>query len=119
MSLALITDLDLGLLAAATAGVWLAGTMFSAVGLFASSLSSQPGIAALAAYGILILLSIINSAGSAIDPTVTLFDWLAWNEHLFRFLLGIVRLSDVAYYLLFTCLFLALAHRTLANRRLG
>jgi ABC-2 type transport system permease protein len=30
-----------------------------------------------------------------------------------------VRLSDLAYYLLFSTLFLALTHRRLANRRLA
>ena len=117
--LVFVTDLDLGLLAAATLGLWLTGLLFAAVGIFASSLSAQPGLAAVAAYAILVLLSVINRAGSAAEQTVTVFDWLSWNEHLFRFLLGIVRISDVLYFLLVSGFFLALAHRSLANRRLG
>lgn len=117
LGLELVTDLDLGLLAAATLGVWLTGLLFVSVGLFASSLSEQPGVAAVAAYGILVLLSVINRAGA--EQSATLFDWLSWNEHLFHFLLGTVRLSDVLYFLLFSGFFLALAHRRLANRRLG
>jgi ABC-2 type transport system permease protein len=49
---------------------------------------------------------------------VPLLDWLSWNQHLFWFLAGVVRLSDLAYFGLMTLLFLALAHRRLANGRL-
>jgi ABC-2 type transport system permease protein len=119
LGLAFGTELDLGLLAAATLGVWLTGTMFAAVGLFASSLTAQPGLAAVAAYGILVLLSVINRTAGIGAQSATLFDWLSWNEHLFWFLLGVVRAGDLLYFLLFTAFFLALAHRRLSNRRLG
>jgi ABC-2 type transport system permease protein len=119
LGLAFSTDLDLGLLATATLGVWLTGLMFAAVGLFASSLTAQPGLAAVAAYGILVLLSVINRTQGPGTEAATLFDWLSWNEHLFWFLLGVVRASDLLYFFLFTAFFLTLAHRRLANRRLG
>ena len=67
----------------------------------------------------LVLLSVINRTGSTGSETTTLFEWLSWNEHLFWFLHGVVRASDLLYFLLFTVFFLALAHRRLANRRLG
>jgi len=111
-------ELDSGLLAAATLGLWCAGLMFGAVGLFASSLSEQPGVSMLVGYGILLFLSIIGNAADWTGGHTTLFDWLSWNEHLFWFLLGAVRISDVVYFALFTVFFLALTHRRLANRRL-
>lgn len=110
--------LDLGQVAAATLGLWLAALFFGAIGLQASSLTEQPGAAVLIAFGLLLLFSIIGRAESLTAQTLSLFGWLSWNEHLFRFLLGAVRLSDLAYFLLFTGFFLALAHRHLANRRL-
>jgi len=119
LGLGFATNLDLGLLATATLGIWLTGLMFAAVGLFASSLTAQPGLAVVAAYGILVLLSVINRTEGPSSQTATLFDWLSWNEHLFWFLLGVVRTSDLLYFFLFTAFFLALAHRRLANRRLG
>ena len=119
LTLAGAADLDLGLLAAATLGLWLATLMFAAVGLFASTLSSQPGVALVAAYALLLLFSVVGEAKKVFEPATTLFDWLSWNEHLLWFLVGAVRLSDIAYYLLFTTLFLALTHRRLANRRLA
>jgi ABC-2 type transport system permease protein len=110
-------DLDLGHFAAATLGLWLAAGMFAAIGLYAASLTAQPGTAVLAAFGILLLFSIIGRADTLDLPGLSLFGWLAWNEHLLWFLLGAVRASDLAYFLMFTALFLALTHRRLANRR--
>lgn len=112
-------QLDPGLFAASTLGLWLSALLFAAVGLYASSLSAQPGAAVLAAFGILLLFSVIGEAEAIGARGLSLFGWLAWNEHLFWFLLGAVRVSDMAYFTLFTLLFLALTHRRLANRRLG
>jgi ABC-2 type transport system permease protein len=112
-------QLDPGLFAAATLGLWLAGILFAAVGLFASSLSTQPGAAVLAGFGILLMLSVIGRAEELASRGLSLFGWLAWNEHLFWFLLGAVRVSDLVYFVLLTGLFLTLTHRRLANRRLG
>ena len=116
--LAGVGGLDAGQIAAATLGLWLAALLFCAIGLYASSLTAQPGAAVLVAFGILLLFSIIGRAESLAAQTLSLFGWLSWNEHLFWFLLGAVRLSDLAYFILFTGLFLALTHRRLANRRL-
>jgi ABC-2 type transport system permease protein len=110
--------LDPGMFAAATLGLWLAGLMFAAVGLYASSLSAQPGAAVLAGFGILLLFSVIGRAEGLAAGSLSLFGWLAWNEHLLWFLLGAVRMGDLAYFLIFAGLFLALTHRRLANRHL-
>lgn len=111
-------DLDAGTLAAATLGLWLATLMFAAVGLYASSLTAQPGAAVLIAFGILLLFSVIGRAEPLLAGSLSLFGWLSWNEHLLWFLLGAVRASDLVYDLAFTGFFLALTHRRLANRRL-
>lgn len=113
-----VADLDVGHLAAATVGLWLAALMFCAIGLYASSLTAQPGASVLIGFGILLLFSIIGRTESLSDKTLSLFGWLSWNEHLFWFLLGAVRASDLAYFILFSGLFLALTHRRLANRGL-
>lgn len=109
-------ELDAGQIAAATLGLWLVGMLFCAVGLYASSLSAQPGASVLAAFGILLLLSIIGRAETLDAPGMSLFGWLSWNAHLFWFLLGAIRLSDLTYLLGFTGLFLGLTQRRLANR---
>ena len=111
--------IDPGLLLSATLGLWLVGLLFSAVGLFAASLSSQPAVAAVTAYGLLMLISIINQADHLAAEQISLLDWLSWNQHLFWFLAGVVRASDLAYFALMSLLFLALAQRRLSNLRLG
>jgi len=113
-----IADLDVGHLAAATLGLWLAAAMFCAIGLYGSSLTTQPGASVLIGFGLLLLLSVIGRAESIGNQSVSLFGWLSWNEHLFWFLLGAIRASDLAYFGLFTVFFLALTHRRLANLRL-
>ena len=111
--------IDPGLMLAATLGLWLTGLLFCAVGLFAASLSSQPAAATVIAYGLLMLISIINRADHLAAEQLSLLDWLSWNQHLFWFLAGVVRVSDLVYFVLMTLLFLALAHRRLDNLRLG
>ncbi|MBK1720061.1 ABC transporter permease [Thiocystis violacea] len=112
------TEIDGGQVAAATLGLWLAALMFGAIGLHASSLTAQPGAAVLVAFGLLLFFSIVGRADALSTQSLSLFGWMSWNEHLFWFLLGAVRLGDLAYFILFTGFFLALTHRRLANRRL-
>lgn len=111
--------IDIGLLLAATLGLWLVCVLFCAAGLFAASLTSQPAAAAVIAYAILVLLSVINRADQLAGEAISVFDWLSWSQHLFWFQSGVVRVSDLGYFVLMSALFLALAHRGLANRRLG
>ncbi len=110
---------DPGLLAAASLGLWLTGLLFAAVGLWAASLVGQPVAAAVAGYGVLLLLSVVNRTELLGAPQLGALDWLAWNQHLFWFLAGVVRISDLTYFALLTAAFLALALRRLDNLRLG
>lgn len=107
--------IDPGLFLAAALGLWLSGLLFAAVGLFAASLTAQPALAVVIAYGLLTLLSVINRAEQLAAEQLSLIDWLAWNQHLFWFLSGVVRVSDLLYFLSMTAMFLAFAHRRLAN----
>lgn len=111
-------ELDWWQIAAATLGLWFATLLFAAIGLYASSLTAQPGAAVLIAFSILLLFSVIGRTDTLTTKMLSLFGWLSWNEHLFWFLLGTVRMSDLAYFLLFTLLFLLLTQRRLVNRRL-
>jgi len=108
---------DAGLFLAATLGLALVALLFAAVGLYAASLSAQPALGTLLGYGILLFLSVLNRADQLGADLVSVLDWLSWNQHLYWFLTGVVRLSDVGYFLLMTLLFLALTCRRLANLR--
>lgn len=115
LSLIGAAPVDPGLFVAAALGLWLSGLLFAAVGLFAASLTAQPALAVVIAYGLLTLLSVVNRAEQIAAEQTSLLDWLAWNQHLFWFLSGVVRISDLVYFLLMTTMFLAFAHRRLAN----
>ncbi len=119
LSLSLLpwSPLDSGLLLAATLGLGLTMVTFAAVGLFCSALTSQPAAAAAAAYGFLLLLSVANQSGAYADAATPVLGWLAWNEHFLPFLLGLVRTSDLAYFLILSGLFMTLALHRLERRR--
>ena len=120
MPLALLLggSLDLGRLASGLLGLMLLLAAFAAVGLFLSSLTSQPSVAAVASYGVLLLLWIINLAGAGKEGAATLFSWISLSSHFQHLLSGLVNSADLAYYLLLIGLCLALTIRRLDSRRL-
>ncbi len=106
LSLLAGTSLDLGHLAAALSGLVLLLAAFSAIGLFLSSLTAQPAAAAVGGFGVLLFLWIIDwSAGRGESSSLAHLSLLSHYESL---LSGLVRLQDVAYFLLLVLLFLAL-----------
>jgi len=108
LSLLLGGSLDLGTLSAGLLGLALTLAAYGAVGLFLSSLSRQPAIAAIGSYGVLLLLWIINLAGSGRGSA--LFGQLAISSHFHRLLSGLVVSSDLFYFalLIATCLILTI-----------
>lgn len=113
------SPVDMGLLLAATLGILLSTLLFAAVGLFSASLVRQPTLSAAIAYALLLLLSLIHDADELAAAQLSLLDWLSWTQHLVWLFNGVVRVSDLGYFVLMTAWFLALAHRRLANRRLN
>lgn len=115
LSLAGGTQLDLGLLLAATLGLLLISGCFTAIGLFFSSLSDNPGIAAAGSYGLLMLISLLDQNTDA----SSFVHWLAWPSHYLDLQLGLVRFSDLSYFLILALFFLGLALHKLDKRRRG
>lgn len=116
LSLLLVGDLDWGLLMAGLLGLALLLAAFSAAGLFMSTLTSQPAVAAIASFGLLLLLWIIDWAVQ--DSTTSVLSYLSLNRHYESLIRGLFQSSDVVYYLLFIILFLGLSIRRLDNERL-
>lgn len=103
VSLALGTTLDWGKLAAATLGLMLMISAFAAAGVYLSTLTRQPMIAAVATFGLLLLLWI----------TTDVVGYLSLIRHYQPLLRGVFDSADVLYYLLFITLFIGLAIRRL------
>lgn len=121
LSLALGSDLDFGLLAAGLLGLALLVASFTAIGLFLSSLTKQPAIAAISTFTCLFLLWIIDWAGNTqiASESFALFGWLSSLRHFEPLLHGEVNTSDIAYYLIIIAAFLALTIRRLDSERLN
>ncbi len=112
-------ELDRGLFAAIVLGVALMLAAFAAAGLFISTLTAQPTVAAVGTFGLLLLLWIIDWAGGAAAPgSGQLFGYLSLQRHYEALLRGLFDSSDIIYYLLFIATFLVLSIRRLDAERL-
>lgn len=112
-------SIDAGLLFTIVLGISLLIAAFIALGLYMSSLTAQPTIAAMSTFGMLLMLWIIDWAGGKADATAnSLLEYLSLLRHFEPFTKGIFSSSDLIYYLLFISLFLILSIRRLDGDRL-
>lgn len=118
LSLILGTGLDWGKLAAAVLGLFLLLASFAAAGLFLSSLTRQPIIAAISTFGLLIFLMVLYVSGTSQGAGSELFIYLSHFGHFLSFLEGVFDTTDLIYYGLFIVGFLLLTIRKLDNDRL-
>jgi ABC-2 type transport system permease protein len=118
LSLLVGSQLDLGKLAAGLLGLGLELALFAAIGLFISSLTARPAVAAAGTYGLLLFLWIINLAAGAGGEGSSLFSWLSPAHHYHQLLSGLVSSSDLVYFLLLSSAFLLLTIHRLERRRI-
>lgn len=115
LSLLMGAALDLGKLAAGMFALALLLSAFSAAGLYLSSLTNNPVVAAISSFGLLLLLWIINSnAGDASNA----LGQLSLLGHFSPMLRGLIDTADIAYFILFIATFLLLTIRQLDSQRL-
>lgn len=115
LTLALGTQLDVGLLVSNALGLFLLTACYTALGLYFSTLTAQPVVAATGTLAALFGLWLIDVAGSdtgiilhALSPTL---HFQSLNE-------GLLQSHDIAYFLLFSATCLLLAARRLQNTRI-
>lgn len=119
LSLLMGGTLDYGMLASGLLGVVLLMASFAAVGLFMSTLTAQPTIAAVSSFGVMLLLWIVDWAGkSRGEGTDSVLTYLSILRHYETMLKGVFNSSDVIYYLLFIFTFIVLSIRRLDADRL-
>lgn len=118
-SLALVTAVDGGALVLAALGAVLFVAAAAAAGLYLSSVTGQPAIAAIATLGLLLLLLLLGEWGRSVGGAgEALLTYPAPSTHLGPFFEGLLDTGAVAFFALFAGLFLALATRRLDNERL-
>jgi len=110
-------DLDSGKLLAGFLALFLLIAAFVSAGLYLSSLTDNPSVAAIATFGLLLLLWIIN-ANSPNDASGNVFNYLSLIQHSNAIIRGVVSSTDVIYFLLFITTFLGLSIRQLDSYRL-
>jgi ABC-2 type transport system permease protein len=103
------THLDLGFIAAGLLGLFLMMLAFGSAGLFVSTLTREPTIAAVLSFGLLLLVWLIQILANQQMPFAPVFGYLSLIGHFESLRRGIFNTADVIYYLLFTVLFLWLA----------
>lgn len=113
------TPLDIGKLLAGWLGLALLVAGFAAVGLYMSTLTTQPMVAAVATLGLLLFLCIVDLRTIGGETAGSLLDYLSLLGHHDALLRGLFNSIDVIYYVLFSVMFLGLAIRRLDDERLG
>lgn len=117
LSLLGTTDLDMGRIAANVLALVLHAAALTAIGLYASSVTAQPVLAAALAILINVIFCIVDLGARAAGVSNGLINWLALPSHFGPLSNGIVASVDVIWFGLVTAVFLALATRQLASLR--
>ncbi len=118
LSLMMGTELDWGKVLTSSLGLFLLLSSFAAAGLYLSSLTNQPIIAAVSTFGLLLLLVVLYLSGKSQENGSEVFIYISHFSHFLPFLDGVFDTSDLVYYLLFIAGFLILTVRKLDNDRL-
>jgi ABC-2 type transport system permease protein len=116
LTLNIWADIDFGYLLANSLGLLLLVSSFSALGLYFSSLTSQPIIAGILSFIALFVLMILDRFFAG-DPTSTMLK-LSLMRHFQSFAGGLIDTADLAYFGLFIITFLTLTIRRLDADRL-
>ncbi len=115
-ALNLWSDIDFGYISANLIGLWLLAASFSALGVYVSSLTQQPVVAAILSFIILFALLILDHFFAG-DPNSTMA-YLSLMRHFEPFSRGLLDTRDLAYFVLFIITFLTLTVRRLDADRL-
>lgn len=110
-------SIDYGMLGAMIIGLFLLMACYTALGLFMSSLTNSPILAAVMTYLVILFLYILDLIATQDNPT-GLFDYISLRVHLENFFQGLFSTEDVVYYLLFIVTFIVLSIRKLDAERL-
>lgn len=116
LSLGMGTELDFTKLFSGVFGLFMTLAAFSAAGLYMSTLTENPIVAAISTFGLLLLLWIINTNSTADSSNV--LSYLSIHTHFTALLRGILNTKDIAYFILFIAGFIILAIRQLETQRL-
>ncbi|MEZ4322039.1 MAG: ABC transporter permease subunit [Myxococcota bacterium] len=114
LSLSLWADPHLQVFAVGYFTLLLMGSVLIAIGMVFSAYTSNQIVASVLTLGATLALFLVSALGDSPDD---LQYKLSLSTHLSDLLLGIVRLSDVAYFVILTCIGLFVTHQRLESFR--
>lgn len=99
-------------------GFILYGAAALAIGLLASSLTSNQIVAATVGFGIVFLFTILDRISSVLEgPASTVLGQMSLPAHFESFARGVIDTGDVVYFIVLTAVFLFLTVRAVESRR--
>lgn len=111
-------DPDIGPLVSGYLGILLYGGASLAIGLFASSLTSNQIVAAILGSGILLLMTLADQAAQIVGGVASrVLEQISLTAHFSDFARGVIDTHNVVYYLLVIVFVLFLTERNLDSRR--
>lgn len=118
LSLLMGTTPDMGQTVSGLLGLLLLMSTFAAIGLFISTLTSHPAVAAVSTFAVLFILWVINLAGTTgSDAVKSVLSYLSILRHYNNLIDGMFNSVDVTYYLIVSTTFIILCiWRIDANR---
>lgn len=119
VSLSIGTELDYYTVISGAIGLFILVTAYCASGIFLSSLTDNPLIAAVSTFGLFLLLLLLWIISlSPVGNIGELIKYIPAYSHLIPMTSGIINTSDIAYFTLFIILFITLTIRQLETQRL-
>jgi len=120
LSLTFSNDMDSGVFFSSALGLTLILISFCAAGIYISSLTPQPMVAAAGSFGFLLFIWIVDWAGNSGGESVIyhVIQYLSILKHYEPMLRGAINSSDLIYYVLFITGFTILTIRQLDTYRL-
>jgi ABC-2 type transport system permease protein len=99
-------------------GLLLSGGAYIAVGLFVSSTTENQIVAAVVAFGLLLLFWVIGWAANLVGPFLgSIFQHVSLTRHMEQFSKGVLDWGSLVYLLCFIAFFLFLSLRSLESKR--
>jgi len=117
LSLLFGATLDMGVYLCGLLGLFLVVASLAAIGLFISSMTAHPTVAAVVSFGIMLILWVFDLFSATGDKT-ELTAYISMLSHFHPMLEGRFNTRDLIYYLLFISTFIVLSIRRLDIERL-
>ncbi len=112
------SKVDWGPIISGYVGMLLLGSVFLAIGIFASALTENQIVAALISFAFILIFVLIDWAANLADGQVAIvLKYLSLSSHSYNFFKGVIHSKDVVFYLSFVAFGLFMSFRVIESKR--